>query len=1000
MQPHHIQAEDIVRPIGKLMGMYLLIINEKIRAFDGDQMSVISLNKLPSIVEASTLATIPKFAISKKMSLPDVGQTYDSIIGCFLTSRQTAAVDKNMAVRMVANCFWPEDIIPRINEMFKKRSAVLGNDVFSLILPKFNFVGNPSWYEKKYDKVHKYDPLEKKVVIEDGIIKSGVLDKKTIAIGQKTSLYHVIEHEYDARVAMDAAFNMQQICLAYTEMTGFSISIRDLMVSDEILKDIRKTKMQERLNSLWKLIDDLKTNQLLVPVGYETKDYFDEVYMKKAEMAHIDVGEYIDFEDNPMFQLIQSGSKGKKSVLFQILGTIGLQKVKGKILPNSFSYMRTMPYFPRFDISPESRGFIKNSYISGCSSPEFVFNAIDSRDNIVTRAIMTAVSGDQNRKSTKAMESLVVDNIRRVTNTEDVIQYLYGGDGFDVSRLINVNIASIYEVDDKTFKTNMYYDDSEYKILYEYKKVLEEQAVRHQQFQVITNTGSDIYKIRAPFSVEMILKYYENKKSSTPSKKDIEEMRKLIETFIDELPYIYFNEYMKQNKISIPSCYSSGVYLVRLQIRTYLCSNHLISKKIHLNQVKEILETIRSRLFRGLIQPGTPIGLISAQCVSEPMTQNTLDTTHGAAQEGGKKSGMGRIKEILGVKETSRIPDLAMIVQLKKEYIQDEEMNSKIATRLEMLKLKDIINHFAIFYETPLEVTHPHYKTQDEKLISTFRKYNPNYLPPRNLSKYNVRMVINKEMLFSKKIQLNDLIIQLRTKMPENYTVHSSENTEEIVIRCYISDDNLDKRTKGDIYATCDVLKDRFFEFTVRGLEGVIRAYKVPIGKKYYYDSNTKTVSELDNQYVIVTKGINLYDIFLVDEIDPTTIQTDDISSYLTMFGIISTRQKLVYELKDLVDDSLNPKHYELIADNMTRSGYLTSFEKTGLNKRERNNILLRLSSSHSRQVLEEATVNNMTAKVLTLSASLLTGTTPNSFGSSYPGLFIDHNHIKKIENK
>ena len=92
-------------------------------------------------------------------------------------------------------------------------------------------------------------------------------------------------------------------------------------------------------------------------------------------------------------------------------------------------------------------------------------------------------------------------------------------------------------------------------------------------------------------------------------------------------------------------------------------------------------------------------------------------------------------------------------------------------------------------------------------------------------------------------------------------------------------------------------------------------------------------------------------------------------------------------------------KHYLLVADNMTRHGFLCSFEKPGLNLREKDNILLRLSTSHPRQILEEASILNKTCSTSGLSPSLMVGKSPDGFGTSYNDIYIDTVNLKKIVN-
>jgi hypothetical protein len=265
---------------------------------------------------------------------------------------------------------------------------------------------------------------------------------------------------------------------------------------------------------------------------------------------------------------------------------------------------------------------------------------------------------------------------------------------------------------------------------------------------------------------------------------------------------------------------------------------------------------------------------------------------------------------------------------------------------------------------------------------------------PKNLSKYCLRIEINKEMLFSKNMELKEIIYKLKKQLINDLIVYNNENQDEIIIRIYISEYSIDKKIKNNLNQVLTNLK-KILQINIRGIDGIIYAKIKTLNNVKNYNEKGELINTKE-QYVIITKGINMYELFLIDEIDETKIQIDDINAYLELWGIEATKTKISYELKDLIDEKLNPKHYELTVDNMTIKGDLTSFEKPGLNKRERENILLRLSMSHSREVLSESVINNIEASTEGLSANLMVGQAP-SFGSSMNTFYIDTTYLSKL---
>ena len=68
-------------------------------------------------------------------------------------------------------------------------------------------------------------------------------------------------------------------------------------------------------------------------------------------------------------------------------------------------------------------------------------------------------------------------------------------------------------------------------------------------------------------------------------------------------------------------------------------------------------------------------------------------------------------------------------------------------------------------------------------------------------------------------------------------------------------------------------------------------------------------------------------------------------------------------------------KHYMTYADSMTYTGYITAIDKSGIEKREKNNILLSLAFSHPIQGLENAAINSLESTCSAgLSAPLMVG--------------------------
>ena len=77
------------------------------------------------------------------------------------------------------------------------------------------------------------------------------------------------------------------------------------------------------------------------------------------------------------------------------------------------------------DYSPESKGFVENSYLAGLTPTEFFFHAMGGREGLIDTAVKTAETGYIQRRLVKAMESASVryDGTIRISNN-NIIQVM------------------------------------------------------------------------------------------------------------------------------------------------------------------------------------------------------------------------------------------------------------------------------------------------------------------------------------------------------------------------------------------------------------------------------------------------------------------------------------------------------------------------------------------------------------------------------------------------
>ncbi|MBU2503465.1 MAG: hypothetical protein KJ879_00200, partial [Nanoarchaeota archaeon] len=97
---------------------------------------------------------------------------------------------------------------------------------------------------------------------------------------------------------------------------------------------------------------------------------------------------------------------------------------------------RTLSFFKKGDLSPRSKGFIRSPFIKGLRPDEFFFGAMTGRATLMDTALRTPRSGYLYRRLANALQDLrrEYDGTVRDSNN-NIIQFVYGDDGKDVSRL-------------------------------------------------------------------------------------------------------------------------------------------------------------------------------------------------------------------------------------------------------------------------------------------------------------------------------------------------------------------------------------------------------------------------------------------------------------------------------------------------------------------------------------------------------------------------------------
>ena len=75
-----------------------------------------------------------------------------------------------------------------------------------------------------------------------------------------------------------------------------------------------------------------------------------------------------------------------------MVACVGQQNVDAKRIPNGYND-RALPHFTKYNVSPEAKGFVENSFINGLTPEEFFFHAMGGREGLIDTAVKS-ITGD------------------------------------------------------------------------------------------------------------------------------------------------------------------------------------------------------------------------------------------------------------------------------------------------------------------------------------------------------------------------------------------------------------------------------------------------------------------------------------------------------------------------------------------------------------------------------------------------------------------------------
>jgi DNA-directed RNA polymerase subunit A' len=364
--------------------------------FDGDEMNIHSPQTEEAKAEARILLDVKRNLVSPKNNTNLLGCIADAVTGNFLLGGATITRDDAMQL------LYRSGIKAEIS-----KKTMSGVDVFSYILPK--------------------------EIMDKGFKK---IDSKLFGI-EEGALIKELDKSYGKDKTMDILQSVFALGVGFLSKNGITISLKDLSVNahvaqkvSEIFKDSEKETNE--------VIDDYKTGKLEQIPGRTKEESREIKILQTLNSVRTKIGKVVkeEFpEDSSVSSMINSGAGGNLLNITQTSCSVGQQSLWTKRIEIGYNH-RTLPFFKKHDLSPQARGFIYSSYSKGLKPSEFFFGAITGRDSLMDLALRTPKSGYLYRRLANALQDLKVEYDYTIRDaSENIVQFIYGNDGLDVSKL-------------------------------------------------------------------------------------------------------------------------------------------------------------------------------------------------------------------------------------------------------------------------------------------------------------------------------------------------------------------------------------------------------------------------------------------------------------------------------------------------------------------------------------------------------------------------------------
>jgi DNA-directed RNA polymerase I subunit RPA1 len=735
--------------------------------FDGDEMNAHLPQNEIARAEALNLMAATEHYLVPKDGTPLGGLIHDHIIGGVMLTIRGQYFNRSDYQMLVYNAFgtfngkmkFLPPAILKPCELWTGKQVV--SSMLLNLLPqqkgRINLdgktkIGEKTWYRAhdarkpnwSKDEGSEIDHMsESTVLIRDSNLLIGVIDKAHCG-ASLYSLVHCCYELYGGETSSKLLTNFGKLFTAYIQVRGFTLGVQDILLTNETYKPRSKLLKKSHkcgnkaLAKVFHTEDGDENNDKILKQHYTDSHLnHDDTYMKEIDLAYKSEVDGIQnklvnlcfpggllrrFPYNNLQLMIQSGAKGSTVNSMQMSCLLGQQELEGRrprLMPNG----NTLPSFLPYESSPNSGGFICNSFMSGLTPQEYFFHCMAGREGLVDTAVKTSRSGYLQRCLVKHLEGIVVNYDLTVRDSDgSVIQFQYGEDSLAVEKTQFLNdkqfpfLVSNYPIitanrDEMQKIRQICHHDLVEKTIKKIKdwkkenrkiKDCDDQVVRWSPFLNFSRALAHEPKVKE-------MKFQARCKYIVDEWKKLDDnQRKIFKKgkFKHRLPItVDFNPDRFLGAISEHLQDSVDKHVSKNE-RFFIDSSRYSTKTTlsYKLDTKGFQELIYLKSLKSCVTPGHGVGVLAAQSIGEPSTQMTLNTFHFAGRgDMNVTLGIPRLREILMV-ASSNIKTPSMEIPIRENIENFDENIGKLKSLFTRILLWDCINEINITQELQLDL--------------------------------------------------------------------------------------------------------------------------------------------------------------------------------------------------------------------------------------------------------------------------------------------------------